>query len=69
MFKSGVLIESVKQVRILEFLEKNFNPEKFEIDSLGRDSVSLKDEEDNKVTIQYECGKFTFDYKIDEIPF
>lgn len=69
MFKPGVLIESVEQLRILEFLEKNFNPEKFEIDALNSYSITLKDEADNRVTIKHECGEFKFDYHIDEMPF
>ena len=69
MFKYGLLIESVEQLRILEFLAENFNPEKFEIEFPNSYTVKLKDESGNKVTIRHECGKFKFDYDIDEMPF
>lgn len=69
MFKPEVLVESVEQLRILEFLEKNFNPEKFEIEALNTYSITLKDEVDNRVTIKHECGEFKFDYYVDEMPF
>lgn len=69
MFKYGLLIESVEQLRILEFLAENFNPEKFEIEFPNSYTVKLKDESGNKVTIRHECGNFKFDYDIDEMPF
>lgn len=69
MFKYGLLIESVEQLRILEFLAENFNPEKFEIEFPNSYSIRLKDEAGNKVIIRHECGSFKFDYDIDKMPF